>query len=135
MSKTSVLVVDDDESFRTYAALMLGGRGYAVEALESGNQLMARLSSGELPSVILLDVLLPDGDGIEVIGKMRTMGIQIPVIMLSGVGHVRTVVEAMKLGASDFLMKPFEYSALETAINDSLTRPQALETAPPDADE
>ena len=135
MSKPSVFVVDDDQSFREYVTLMLQGRGYAVEALESGNQLIARLSSGELPSVILLDVLLPDGDGIEVIGKLRTMGVQAPVIMLSGVSHVRTVVEAMKLGASDFLMKPFEYSALETAINDSLTRPRDIETAPPDPEE
>jgi DNA-binding NtrC family response regulator len=135
MIKPSVLVVDDDDSFRTYVTLMLQARGYAVEALESGNQLIARLSSGELPSVILLDVLLPDGDGTEVIGKVRAMGVQAPVIMLSGVGHVRTVVEAMKLGASDFLMKPFEYTDLEKAIDDSLTGPRGLETTPPDADD
>jgi two-component system response regulator AtoC len=129
MIKPSVLVVDDDQSFRTYVTLLLRARGYAVDALENGDQLIARLTSGETPSVILLDVLLPDSDGIEVIGRMKTMGVNVPVIMLSGVSHVRTVVEAMKLGASDFLMKPFDDSALERAINSAVELSQKPQLA------
>jgi two-component system response regulator AtoC len=117
MTKISVLVVDDDASFRTYVTLMLRARGYVTEGVESGDDLFRRLSSGaNPPSVILLDVNLPDADGIEVIGKLRGLGVRVPVIMLSGIGHVRTVVEAMKLGALDFLMKPFTDTALENAI-------------------
>jgi len=119
--------VDDDQSFRTYVTLLLRGREYPVEALENGDQLIARLKSAEIPSVILLDVLLPDSDGIEVIGKIKAMGVSVPVIMLSGVGHVRTVVEAMKLGASDFLMKPFDDSTLERAINNAVELSQTPE--------
>jgi len=125
--KPSVLIVDDDQSFRTYVTLLLRGREYPVEALENGDQLIARLKSAEIPSVILLDVLLPDSDGIEVIGKIKAMGVSVPVIMLSGVGHVRTVVEAMKLGASDFLMKPFDDSTLERAINNAVELSQTPE--------
>src|SRR5213593_5007986 len=118
MIKPSVLLVDDDQSFRTYMTLMLRAREYAADALENGDQLINRLLSGDLPSVILLDLMLADGDGIDIIGKMRKMGIDVPVIMLSGAAHVRTVVKAMKLGASDFLLKPFEDSALENAIHE-----------------
>jgi len=125
--KPSVLIVDDDQSFRTYVTLLLRGREYPVEALENGDQLIARLKSAKIPSVILLDVLLPDSDGIEVIGKIKAMGVSVPVIMLSGVGHVRTVVEAMKLGASDFLMKPFDDSTLERAINNAVELSQTPE--------
>ena len=116
MSKRSVLLVDDDESFRGWATLLLKERGYTAEAAENGDQLIERLSSGEMPSIILLDVLLKDSDGIEVMRKIKTAGVTIPVIMLSGLGHVRTVVEAMKLGASDFLTKPFDDDALDKAI-------------------
>src|SRR2546422_10645858 len=117
MSKRSVLLVDDDESFRGWATLLLKERGYTAEAAENGDQLIERLSSGEMPSIILLDVLLKDSDGIEVMRGIKTAGVTIPVIMLSGLGHVRTVVEAMKLGASDFLTKPFDDDALDEAIN------------------
>ncbi len=117
MNKTSVLLVDDDHDFREFVATLLRARSYTVDAVERGDQLLARLTSGAaLPSVILMDVLLPDSDGIELIGQMKKIGIDLPVIMLSGAGHVRTVVEAMKLGACDFLLKPFDESALEQAI-------------------
>jgi DNA-binding NtrC family response regulator len=130
MIKPSVLIVDDDETFRTYVTLILRDNGYTVEALENGDQLIARLSSAPpsivlldviLPDVVLLDVILPDGDGVDIVGKIRAMGVDVPIIMLSGVSHVRTVVEAMKLGASDFLMKPFEDSALQKAIDDAVS--------------
>jgi two-component system response regulator AtoC len=86
--------------------------------VECGDQLLARLTSGAaLPSVILMDVLLPDSDGLELIGKMKDLGVHVPVIVLSGASHVRTVVEAMKLGACDFLLKPFDENALEQAID------------------
>ncbi|HEY2382568.1 MAG TPA: sigma-54 dependent transcriptional regulator [Terriglobia bacterium] len=131
MSVKSVLLVDDDEAFRTYVALMLRTEGYDVEAIESAEPLFARLQSAEsLPSVILLDVLLPDMDGIRIMEKIKAMGLNVPVVVLSGVGHVRTVVEAMRLGACDFIMKPAEDSELQSAIEtalDGFEERQALE--------
>jgi two-component system response regulator AtoC len=133
MPKPLVLIVDDDETFRTYVTLLLRDRGYAAEAVENGDQLIARLASGDMPSIILLDVLLKDADGIEVMRRIKTAGVTIPVIMLSGLGHVRTVVEAMKLGASDFLTKPFDDDALDKAINvvlESVSEKQAQVPTP-----
>ena len=123
MMKRSVYVVDDEASFRSYLTTMLAGRGYETTGIETGNDLVAKLTSSSIPSIILLDVLLPDSDGIQVMARIRQMGITAPVIMLSGMGQVRTVVEAMKLGAADFLMKPFEYAALEDAIEKALEHP------------
>jgi two-component system response regulator AtoC len=117
MNTISVLLVDDDETFRTYITSQLRGEGYTVDAMESGDRLMARLRSGPQPSVILLDVLLPDTDGIEIMQKIKSMGMNVPVIMLSGGGHVKTVVDAMKLGACDFLIKPADEDALQSAID------------------
>src|SRR5438874_13826647 len=108
MPKPSVLLIDDDESFRKWVTLLLRDRGYAAEAVESGDQLIARLSAGEIPSIILLDVMLRDSDGIEVMRRIKATGLTIPVIMLSGLDHVRTVVEQFKLEASDFLTKPLD---------------------------
>jgi DNA-binding NtrC family response regulator len=120
MLKGSVLVVGDDQSFRTYITSLLCSRGYEGEALATGDQLIGRLSSGVQPSVILLDMLLPDGDGIEVIRKIQAMGVNVPVIMLSEAPEIRTVVEATKLGAVDFLQKAFDDSALEQAIENAV---------------
>jgi two-component system response regulator AtoC len=123
MMKRSVYVVDDDASFRSYLTTMLDSKGYEAAGIETGNDLVAKLTSSSTPSIILLDVVLPDSDGIQFMARIKQMGITAPVIMLSGTGQVRTVVEAMKLGAADFLMKPFEYSALEDAIEKTLERP------------
>src|SRR5207249_3469110 len=122
MMKQSVYVVDDDASFRSYLTTMLAGQGYETTGIETGNDLVAKLNSSSIPSIILLDVVLPDSDGIQVMARIKQMGITAPVIMLSGIGQVRTVIEAMKLGAADFLMKPFEYGALEEAIEKALER-------------
>src|SRR5215467_5379949 len=112
----SVLVVDDDRIFRTYMADALRSRGYVVDLAENGAQMLARLRTGIPPSVILLDVHMPETDGIELISKVNDLGWNIPVIMLSGVNQVRTVVEAMKLGACDFITKPCDEEALQRTI-------------------
>jgi CheY-like chemotaxis protein len=67
MSKASILIVDDDLSFQMYLSDFLSREGYAVDALTDGDQLLARLDSGPIPSVILLDVMLQHSDGIEII--------------------------------------------------------------------
>jgi DNA-binding NtrC family response regulator len=117
----TVLVVDDDRVFRTYIADALRSRGYVVDMAESGGQLLDRLASGTPPSIILLDVHMPETDGIELISKVKALGWNIPVIMLSGMNHVRTVVEAMKLGACDFVTKPCDEEALQRTIERALT--------------
>src|SRR5437879_3305668 len=108
MNKAAIVVVDDDASFRLCVAHSLITAGHTVDTLSDGDQLVARLKAGSIPSLILLDLMLPGDDGIQVIGRIKAIAPHVPVIMLSGVDQVRTVVEAMKVGAADFLIKPFE---------------------------
>ncbi|HYR88863.1 MAG TPA: sigma-54 dependent transcriptional regulator [Terriglobia bacterium] len=127
MNKRSILVVDDDKSTREYLATFLIARGYSVECLESGDQAIERLASGQSPSMILLDVMLPGKDGIEVLSNLKTLYPSLPIIILSGIGQIKTVVEAMKIGASDYLTKPFEEEALELAIENALEKQRLKE--------
>jgi len=98
-----------------------------VECLESGDQAIERLASGQSPSMILLDVMLPGKDGIEVLSSLKTIYPALPIIILSGIGQIKTVVEAMKMGASDYLTKPFEEEALELAIENVLEKQRLKE--------
>jgi DNA-binding NtrC family response regulator len=120
--KASVIVVDDESSTRTYLSHFLGMAGYAVESLADGDQLLSRLSAGSIPSLILLDVVLPGRDGIEVVQKINEAKLNIPVIMLSGIDQTKTVVEAMKMGASDFLLKPVDEAILTEAVRSALEK-------------
>jgi two-component system, NtrC family, response regulator AtoC len=87
-----------------------------VECAESGDQAVARLSAGFIPSLILLDIVMPGISGIGVLESVKKINASIPVIILSAVGQTKTVVDAMKMGAADFLVKPFEEQELELAI-------------------
>src|SRR5688500_4087845 len=116
MSKRSILVVDDDQSVRGYLSDFLNSCGYAVECMESGDQAVARLAAGSTPSLIVLDIVMPGINGIEVLESVKKSNASIPVIILSAVGQTKTVVDAMKMGAADFLVKPFEEQELELAI-------------------
>ncbi len=122
MSKRSILVVDDDRSVRSYLSDFLASCGYGVEIAESGDQAVARLSAGLAPSLMILDIVMPGIDGIEVLESVKKINSTIPVIILSAAGQTKTVVDAMKMGASDFLVKPFEEQELEIAIENVLEK-------------
>jgi len=127
MSKRSILVVDDDKQTRDYLATLLTSSGYAVDCLGSGDEAIDRLASGYSPSTILLDIMLPGKDGIEVLASVKKIYPHIPIIILSGIGQIKTVVEAMKVGASDYLTKPFEEEALELAIGNAIEKERLKE--------
>lgn len=116
MSKRSILVVDDDKNTRDYLTTFLTSCGFNVEALGSGDEAINRLASGYSPSMILLDIMLPGKDGIEVLSNVKSIYRSMPIIILSGIGQIKTVVDAMKMGATDYLTKPFEEEELELAI-------------------
>jgi len=127
MSKQSILVVDDDKSTRDYLAAFLASCGFHVDCLGSGDEAIDRLASGYSPTMILLDVMLPGKDGIEVLSSVKSIYPSIPIIILSGIGQIKTVVEAMKIGAADYLTKPFEEEALELAIANVIEKQQLKE--------
>jgi two-component system, NtrC family, response regulator AtoC len=127
MSKRSILVVDDDRSVRSYLSDFLTSCGYSVECAESGDQAVARLSAGYVPSLIVLDIVMPGINGIEVLESVKKTNSLIPVIILSAAGQTKTVVDAMKMGAADFLVKPFEEQELELAIQNVIEKQKLKE--------
>src|SRR2546427_8307912 len=127
MSKRSILVVDDDRSVRSYLSDFLTSCGYSVECAESGDQAVARLLAGHVPSLIILDIVMPGINGIEVLESVKKTNSSIPVIILSAAGQTKTVVDAMKMGAADFLVKPFEEQELELAIQNVIEKQKLKE--------
>ena len=112
----SILVVDDAEGIRNYLKNLLTLKGYEVRCAEGGRQALEHLGSGFAPSVIILDVMMPEMDGLETLRRIKTLNDALPVVMLSVVGKARTIVEAMSIGAADYLNKPLEEEELDIAI-------------------
>ena len=114
--KERILVVDDEPSIRKYLQTLLEVDGYEVETMSSGSEVIERISSGERPDYILLDVLMPELNGLETLGRLMQINRQLSVIMLSCSNEVGTVVEAIRQGAQDYITKPFEKCELDAAI-------------------
>jgi two-component system response regulator FixJ len=120
-SKRTIHLVDDEEAIRRSAGFMLRTSGFAVEAYPSGVAFLKVVRSVE-PGCILLDVRMPEMDGLEVQATLAELGVTMPVIVLTGHGDVSIAVRAMKAGAVDFLEKPFEKAGLLAAIEQAFVR-------------
>jgi two-component system response regulator AtoC len=107
-------------------AELLAERGYDVQCLDSGEQVLHCLTSSPLPALVLLEIRLPRISGLEILSALNQIGSRIPSIVLSGVNDIPTVVEAMRLGASDYLLKPIDAKALEAAMTRILGNRQGL---------
>ncbi|MDJ0849916.1 MAG: sigma-54 dependent transcriptional regulator [Myxococcota bacterium] len=111
-----ILVVDDAEGVRSYLASLLEVSGYEVDTAEDGRRALALLEGGAAPDAIVLDVKMPGWDGLETLRRVREFDEDVPVVLLSVVGKAGTIVEAMRLGASDYLNKPFEEEELRSTL-------------------
>jgi len=116
MNRDHLVVIDDDKSFRTYLTTLLESIGHRVTCFASGEEAVEALEKGLAPSMIILDIIMEGLSGIEVLKKVRQIREGLPIIMLTGVDQTQTIVEAMRFGASDYLVKPFEAEELEIAI-------------------
>src|SRR6266850_1229839 len=126
MQNTPVLVVDDEWTVCDYVARFLSSRGYVVDCASSGEEAVARLKRGKYPSLMILDLLLPGLSGLELLEYVKKTGSAIPVIILSSERQTRTVVQAIKLGAADYLVKPFENEELEFSVKTIMERQSLL---------
>ncbi|WP_257460927.1 sigma-54-dependent transcriptional regulator [Archangium lipolyticum] len=115
MDRIAVLVVDDEEQVRTFLAELLGSSGYQVRCASNGTQALEMLAGGSF-DVVLLDVMMPEMSGLEVLRRYRSSGGNAPVIVLSALSGAEDAMRAMKLGASDYLSKPFGNDELEDAM-------------------
>ncbi len=114
-----ILVIDDDPGVREYLEALAVRRGYHVFAAASAEEAL-RLLKEATPDIVTLDAVLPGMSGLELLGQLKQRLPEVPVIMLSGHGQARTIVEAMRLGASDFLRKPFEVEELQLAFDKAI---------------
>ncbi len=119
--KRMIHLVDDEESVRRSAGFMLRTSGFDVRLYASGVEFLKDIKNAE-PGCVLLDVRMPEMDGLEVQEELNRRGIALPVIVLTGHGDINTAVAAMKGGAVDFIEKPFEKDVLLAAIDTAFRR-------------
>jgi two-component system response regulator PilR (NtrC family) len=120
-----ILVIDDEPSMREMLGIMLRKEGFEVLLAESRAMAAAVLSRGPVDMVIT-DVKLPDGDGIEILRHVKAATAETVVIVMTAFGSTQTAVAALKLGAQDYLIKPFDIDELKIVVRSALHK-QRLE--------
>jgi two-component system response regulator FixJ len=113
--KRLIHIVDDEEAIRRSTSFMLKTSGYSVATYDSGTVFLRDVKHLD-PGCVLLDVRMPEMDGLEVQQALLDRGVNLPVIILTGHGDISIAVRAMKMGAVEFLEKPFEKTLLLDAI-------------------
>jgi two-component system response regulator FixJ len=116
-----VHVVDDDEAMRQSLAFLLDSARLKVRTYESAVAFLDRIGAAE-PGCVITDVRMPDVSGIDLLRRLKQLEVPLPVIMITGHGDVPLAVEAMKLGAVEFLEKPFDDDVLLAAVKSALNR-------------
>jgi two-component system, LuxR family, response regulator FixJ len=119
-SRETVYVIDDDPAMRDSLDFLLGAAGFSVRVFESAVSFLDALPSLGF-GCIVSDVRMPDVDGIDLLHRLKTGGRKLPIVIMTGHGDIPLAVEAIKLGAIDFLEKPFEDDRLIGMIRVALT--------------
>src|SRR5438094_668787 len=127
MKKPYVAIVDDDSSFASYLRTFLSLRGYEARCYTRGDELLASMKQSEAPDVVLLDVMMPGLDGLATLRALKASRPEAQVIMLSGRNQASTIVEAVRLGAADYVVKPDDPEglgeiALDVAIKNAIEK-------------
>jgi DNA-binding NtrC family response regulator len=115
-----IAVVDDDPLFSDYLTTMLKSRGYDATAYSGGQELLEAVSSSRVPQVVLLDVMMPAMNGLETLRALRAAHPNLQVIMLSGQQVPATIVDAVRAGAFDYVVKPDDPDIGEAAIENAI---------------
>ena len=122
-----VLVVDDDATARRMLDVRMRALGCQVAMAGTGREALTAIER-DLPAVMLLDLQMPQMDGMEVLRALNREGVDVPTIVITAHGTIDTAVEAMKEGAVDFILKPFDPQYLEMAVRRALERRQLLDS-------
>src|ERR1700681_2713122 len=115
-----ILLVDDEPGMLRYIKTLLEVDDYKVETASTGEEALEHVEKGMLPDLVLLDVLMPGIDGLETLEQLKQKRPGAKVVMLSCVNDARKVVQAMRLGAHDYLTKPFQKAELDAVIDQCL---------------
>src|ERR671919_2264528 len=125
--RPSIAIVDDDSGFAGYLRTFLALRGYEARSYTRGDEIVAAIRQGEPPDIVLLDVAMPGMDGIQTLKALKSARPELQVIMLSGREQANIIVEAVRLGAADYVVKPDDPEglgeiALDAAIKQAIER-------------
>src|SRR5580658_4532935 len=120
----NILLVDDEPGMLRYIKTLLEVDDYKVETASTGEEALERVQKGMRPDLVLLDLLMPGIDGLETLEQLRKLQPGVKVVMLSCVSDTRKVVQAIRLGAHDYLTKPFQKGELDTVIDQCLGKNQ-----------
>ena len=115
MDDYKVLVVDDEEGMRHMLSILLKREGYDVSVSEDGNSALKAMAKNQY-DFILCDIKMPDMDGLQVLEEIKKRDLEVTVIMMSAYGTIETAIEAMKLGAYDYVSKPFKKDEIVLAL-------------------
>ncbi len=121
MTSVVVHLIDDDEHVRRALAFLLGTAGFAVKVYDSASTFLEKFEQGSSGCVVS-DVRMPGIDGLQLLKKLKEVGANLPVVVMTGHADVALAVEAMKAGAVDFIEKPFPDELLVNAIQMALAR-------------
>ena len=119
IAKDKILVIDDQPSVRFGLRRLLEGEGYRVLEAETGAQALPIVTENA-PELILLDLRLPDVDGLELLTRIKAIDDDVPVIILTAHGTIETAIIALKNGAENFFTKPFDDKQFLSALHSAL---------------
>ncbi len=127
MKKPYVAIVDDDSGFANYLRTFLSLRGYETRSYSRGDEMLASIKQGDPPDIVLLDVMMPGMNGLETLRALKAAKPDLQAIMLSGREQASTIVEAVRLGAADYVVKPDDPEglgeiALDAAIKSAIEK-------------
>lgn len=120
-----ILVIEDEKRIADFIARGLEGSGYTVEVAETGTVALSRIHDIDF-DLVILDLMLPDIDGLTVLQKLRNRKVSPPVLILSARGTLDDRVQGLELGADDYLVKPFAFVELQARVRALLRRGQPL---------
>ena len=126
MPDKTILIVDDDASVRRVLQMQLAEAGYTVESAANGTDARRMLLENS-PKLVITDLRMPDLDGIELLRQISEAETQTTVIVITAFGSIETAVQAMRLGAYDYITKPIDYEALLLAVQRAMERQDLID--------
>jgi len=121
----TILIVDDEKSMRDVLSIMLRKQGYSVKTAESGEQAKRQIEQ-EHVDLVITDIAMPDGDGIDLLRSIKQTSPSTAVIMITAYASPKSAVESLKLGALDYITKPFDIEEIRLVVRQALDRKRLL---------
>lgn len=120
---SEILVVEDEEHIQRLVKIVLEKNGHKVNTADTGEEALEQLETGESPDLVLLDIMMPGIDGLQVLKKMKSNHLtkEIPVVMLTALAQESVVLQGVKLGAKGYIRKPFHPKDLIERVTSFLT--------------